>query len=80
MLTNTSTITLENLPVNFQTPEPGTNSLPSTAEIMTLDEMEKSMILQSLKRAAGNKTAAARQLGITSRTLHNKLKRYEMDS
>ncbi len=80
VLTNTSTITLENLPVNFQTPEPGTNSLPSTAEIMTLDEMEKSMILQSLKRAAGNKTAAARQLGITSRTLHNKLKRYEMDS
>lgn len=42
----------------------------------TLDAMEKQMILQALRDTHGNKTAAAQRLGITLRTLQNKLKRY----
>ncbi len=38
--------------------------------------MEKATILTTLKAADGNKSEAARRLGITRRTLHKKLKAY----
>jgi two-component system response regulator HydG len=41
-----------------------------------LEEVEKATILKTLKAAAGNKSEAARRLGITRKTLHKKLKRY----
>ena len=40
---------------------------------MTVDQMEKEMILQALDRTAGNRTLAAEQLGMSRRTLHRKL-------
>lgn len=42
----------------------------------TLDEMEKTMIYNALKKHQGNFSAAAIQLGITRQTLYNKTKRY----
>ena len=44
---------------------------------MTLAEVERRMILASLKRFGGNKKSAAAELGVTSRTLSNKLKLYQ---
>ncbi len=41
-----------------------------------LEEVEKATILKTLEMAGGNKSEAARRLGITRRTLHKKLKRY----
>jgi DNA-binding NtrC family response regulator len=41
---------------------------------MSLREAEQLMIRTALARTQGNRTAAARQLGITTRTLHNRLK------
>jgi two-component system response regulator HydG len=41
-----------------------------------LDEVEKATIIKTLDKAQGNKSEAARRLGITRRTLHKKLKRY----
>jgi len=41
-----------------------------------LDEMERSTILRTLDSVNGNKSEAARRLGITRRTLHKKLKKY----
>ncbi|MFQ5508972.1 MAG: sigma-54-dependent transcriptional regulator [Leptospirillia bacterium] len=43
---------------------------------MTIGEMEKALILETLDKAGGNKTQAARELGISLKTLHNKLGRY----
>jgi two-component system, NtrC family, response regulator HydG len=43
---------------------------------MPLDEVEKTTILRTLELAKGNKSEAARRLGITRRTLHKKLKTY----
>lgn len=43
---------------------------------MRLDEIERHAILSNLRRFHGNKTATARHLGVTSRTLANKMKRY----
>jgi two-component system, NtrC family, response regulator HydG len=42
----------------------------------TLAFVEKQMILGTLQDVGGNKTVAASRLGITTRTLHNKLARY----
>jgi two-component system response regulator HydG len=42
----------------------------------SLDELERVAILKTLEGAGGNKSEAARRLGITRRTLHKKLKQY----
>ncbi len=44
---------------------------------LTLDEMEKRFIQETLKHLHGNKAATARMLGITEKTLYNKLHEYE---
>ena len=44
----------------------------------SLESMEKATILKTLEEAGGNKSEAARRLGITRRTLHLKLKKYGM--
>ena len=41
-----------------------------------LEEVERVAILRALEMADGNKSEAARQLGITRKTLHKKLKKY----
>ena len=41
-----------------------------------LEEIEKVSILSTLESAGGNKSEAARRLGITRKTLHKKLKKY----
>ena len=43
---------------------------------MTLEELEKTAVLQSLERSNGNRTHAARSLDISVRTLQRKLKRW----
>jgi len=42
----------------------------------TLAELEKTAILQALKKASGNRTRAAEDLGISRRTLHRKIAEY----
>ena len=44
---------------------------------MTLDEMEKNIILKSLHFYHGNKTKTAESLGISIRTIDNKLEKYQ---
>lgn len=46
------------------------------ARAETLEEMEKKMILRTLKRNDYNQTLTADQLGVTRQTLYNKLKKY----
>jgi two-component system response regulator HydG len=44
--------------------------------VKSLEEVEKEVILATLSAANDNKSEAARRLGITRKTLHNKLKNY----
>ena len=46
------------------------------AEARPLEEVERQAILTALSSTGGNKSEAARRLGITRKTLHNKLKQY----
>ena len=43
---------------------------------MSLEEVEKNHILRTLAIHHGNKTRAAKSLGVTIKTLYNKLHRY----
>jgi Nif-specific regulatory protein len=49
-------------------------------EDMTLDELERRFICATLDRLNGNKTKTAKALGITVKTLYNKLHSYDMIS
>jgi len=53
-------------------------SSPSIQHDMTIDEMEKNMIANAIKKHNGNFSNAAIQLGITRQTLYNKTKRYDL--
>jgi DNA-binding NtrC family response regulator len=48
----------------------------TVTDSLTIDEMEKNMIVASMKKEDGNLTAVAKNLGITRQTLYNKMKKY----
>jgi DNA-binding NtrC family response regulator len=45
-------------------------------EGLSLEELERELILQALERAGGNKSQAARLLGLTRRTLYSRMERH----
>jgi DNA-binding NtrC family response regulator len=61
-----------------RSPSGSASYLPSTD--LNLETMEKSFIEQALRRTDRNVTEAAKLLGISRRTLHRKIKTYQMDS
>lgn len=68
-------IMVNDLPENIRNPE----NRDETAEYdptITLGELEKRYILKALSHFDGNKTQAAQALGITIKTLYNKLHEY----
>jgi transcriptional regulator with PAS, ATPase and Fis domain len=67
--------TEEILPEDLPPLEPR-NSQPHTPANRTLEEIEREVILRTLRELDGNKTAAAARLGVTPRTLLNKMNRY----
>jgi two-component system response regulator HydG len=76
-------ITEKDLPLNISQnsgrPHPQTSAQADAAgadQGGSLGEMEQSAIAGALERAKGNKSEAARLLGITRRTLYNKLEKY----
>ena len=77
-------ITEKQLPLNitekYPDPERPANSLvPAMDGTRSLEDIEKEAILATLKASDGNKAEAARRLGVTRKTLHNKLKSYGMN-
>lgn len=73
-------VTVEELPLVIQKEVGGTGgeclALETAGSEMTLEDVERQVILKSLKETAGNKSETARRLGITRRTLQLKLKKY----
>ena len=46
---------------------------------LTVDEAEKQLIMRALKETNGNRTLAARKIGLSRRTLHRKLHQYHLE-
>ena len=69
----------EHLPPDMQAsrPEAATLRLPLGIPI---DKVEKEYILASLQRNGGNKARTAEILGISEKTLYNKLNRYAAEA
>jgi len=45
----------------------------------TIGEVERELVLQTLARCDGNRTRASRVLGLSVRTLRNKIRQYSAD-
>jgi DNA-binding NtrC family response regulator len=57
----------------------GTGGLPSPGS-MTLDEMEKAMIVECMRHYEGNVTRVAEALGLSRAALYRRFEKYELDS
>ena len=67
----------ENLGLDAARPTAGAADSLRLRAGMTVEEAERRLILETLTFTDGNKTRAAELLGISLKTLHNKLKEYE---
>ncbi|SMC25623.1 two-component system, NtrC family, response regulator HydG [Desulfacinum hydrothermale DSM 13146] len=67
---------LQKLSRDLTEPVAAASASPDMDSSLTLAQMEKRMILRVLEETGGNKSEAARRLGITRRTLKLKLKKY----
>ncbi|MBW2064049.1 MAG: sigma-54-dependent Fis family transcriptional regulator [Deltaproteobacteria bacterium] len=77
VLSRSDYLDIQDLPLDIQN-RPGDGSVREDLPLgdLPLEEVEKATILKTLELARGNKSEAARRLGITRRTLHKKLKKY----
>lgn len=75
ILSEGHTIMLGDLPENIRNPEMKDETGDYDPKI-TVSELEKRWILKALEHFDGNKTQAAQALGITIKTLYNKLHEY----
>jgi two-component system response regulator HydG len=78
ILSGGARIDLQDLPSSIRSREvPKSGSLAGAPPVeMKLEELERIHILRCLGHFEGNKTRAAQSLGITIKTLYNKLHRY----
>jgi DNA-binding NtrC family response regulator len=72
-------ICVEHLPPDMagRAPDKGSFRFPFG---LTLDAVEKEYILSSLERNGGNKARTAEMLGVSEKTLYNKLNRYAAEA
>jgi DNA-binding NtrC family response regulator len=76
---DSSVVEPRHLPPGFGSPSPHIISDANAIRVgvgTTVDEAEKQLILKTLQATHNNKTRAAEILGISLKTLHNKLKEY----
>ena len=73
------TIVPRDLPANVRTGQ-GDLEGDLLAGELTVKEAEKQLIIRALKELNGNRSAAARKLGMSRRTLHRKLHVYQLQN
>jgi DNA-binding NtrC family response regulator len=83
VLSRSDKITLRELPQTVRDAATGAEGGMPAARIVksdiTIEEAEKQMIIRALKETNGNRTEAAKRLGISRRTLHRKLHVYQLN-
>lgn len=79
ILADNHEIRLDDIPFNIRMPKRNGDAAHVISDFnleMSLDELEKTHIIRILAFHQGNKTKAAQTLGVTIKTLYNKLHRY----
>ena len=76
IMSRVDTITLDELPPGIAEPQGEGDRTPHPT---SLREVERETILKTLHQTGGNRTQAAQILGITRKTLQNKIKEYGID-
>jgi len=56
----------------------GKSGTSLSSDNLTLEEMEKRLIQHTLQKVGGNRTKAAKALGVSVRTIRNKIKKYHL--
>jgi len=76
-------ITLRDLPASVRKPAGTGAAQPGAAALqegsLTVHEAEKKLIARALDECGGNRSQAARQIGVSRRTLHRKLHTYHLE-
>src|SRR5262249_12072008 len=70
-------VTLQHLDLRDRRPKASTFGVPDIPdEGLSLENLERELILKALEKAAGNKSQAARLLGLTRRTLYSRMEKH----
>ena len=72
-LSNGTLLNLSDIHIDEAPPRAASDSAPSLPEGMTLEQWEEEMIREALRRAGGNKSQAARRLGLSRNALRYRL-------
>ena len=76
-------ITLRDLPASVRGNGPVATALAANPLLaqndLTVQEAEKQLIIRGLKESNGNRTQAAKRIGISRRTLHRKIHTYHLE-
>lgn len=72
-------ISLRDLPASVRSaPAPGQGG-PVISTELTVKEAEKQLLMRALRETGGNRTLAAKKIGMSRRTLHRKLHTYNLE-
>jgi two-component system, NtrC family, response regulator AtoC len=74
VMCSTPKIGVRDLPVSVRRPVHASEGPPQEAHGLNLHQSERNLIFRALEESGGNRTHAARILGISRRTLHRRLK------
>ena len=83
VLSRAEKITLQDLPVSVR--QGGAQAVAGgrPADLarndLTVKEAEKQLLIRALKETGGNRTLAAKKIGMSRRTLHRKLHAYQLE-
>ena len=82
LLADGQVITPEMLPASIRggtAPAPAGVASMLGSEGLDLEELERSLLLEALRRAEGNRTQAGRLLGLSRHQIRNRLQKFGLD-
>lgn len=80
VLSRGNKLTLRDLPSGIRSESQGQASMGVIKPHATIQEANKQMIIAALKATGGNRTHAAKQLGISRKTLYRKLREFNLQN
>jgi transcriptional regulator of acetoin/glycerol metabolism len=70
---------VRDLPPAVRNAQANGGSAPVISSELTVKEAEKQLLIRALKETGGNRTLAAKKIGMSRRTLHRKLHTYNLE-